>query len=427
MEKYRRSGREYRCHRLLTAVLLLTLLPAACFCAVNIRTLKITASQSSCFVGETVEFVLEIPEYQPGRVDVTVQATPDGVALMSSTLDEYTAANGTKGTRILMNFKFTKKGTYKIPSLSAHIDWYWPTYPFPTITVYEDPKNILPETSIKLPKTIYAQEPFTIEIQSKFFQDVEEVYFDPDENAIIMPSAGTVSLPFSQESFSENTYTVASYEITPIEAGTFTVPSFHVLLRTYAGKEVILTPETQKVKVQPARKKSTVVVDETAYSWDEGVQGESMAETSAEEMVSDDVSVMSQTPEEKAARLKDVFKTFKILFWTGIAVLVLAVAGIITGAVLRKKMLVRLSIWCAAAAAFMCVVMVFMLQDRKAVVTANSQVYSIPEKNVSVISTVSQGEIVKVKAIRTGGWYSVSLDNGSEGWILDENCIYCGE
>ena len=49
---------------------------------------------------------------------------------------------------------------------------------------------------------------------------------------------------------------MALYDLTPIETGSLTVPAFHVLAKTYAGGQVLLTSDAQTVKVLAAKKQS---------------------------------------------------------------------------------------------------------------------------------------------------------------------------
>ena len=429
MEKYGISGLQLYRHRLLTSLVVFTLLvPSLCFGAVSLRNLKIVPEKSSCFVGDTCNFILEIPEYLPSRIDVTVQSTPDGVALMASSKDSY-EVDGVKGTRIVFTFKFSKKGTYKIPSLATRVDWISINIPFQSITVYDDPRTLLPEISIKLPKTIYAQESFVANVSMRFFSEILEVYSDLDENVIITRSENTEILPLSQKEFTENYESVASYDLTPIEAGTLTVPAFHVLAKTYAGGQVLLSSEPQTVKVLAAKKQ---IVSETGNSYyasvldgsetdDDAYEDDSSAEFSDDSLFFEEGS----SPEEIAIGLVETRNCEKAFLIASLVLFILCAAAAIIFFVKRFKLLSKIatSSFIIFLAAF--IVFFILTAGTKGVASHNTSVYSIPEQNSSSVSVVIAGEIMRVKAVRSG-WYSVKLVNGSEGWIRAEDCIYCG-
>ena len=433
MEKSGISGLQFHRYRLLAAVAVITLLvPFVCFGAVSLRNLKIVPEKSSCFVGDTCNFILEIPEYQPSRIDATVQSTPDGVALMASSKDSY-EVNGVKGTRIVFTFKFSKKGTYKIPSLATRVDWISINIPFQSITVYDDPRTLLPEITVKLPKTIYAQEPFTATVSVRFFAEILEVYSDLDENVIITRSEDTPALPFTQKEFTESYETVALYNLTPIEAGTLTVPSFHVLARTYAGGQVLLSSDTQTLKVQAAKKQSVSGGGNGYYASvlggsvaeDDDAEGGSAYSDGGFDSGDDSVFEGSPLPEEIAADIVDARKVEKAFLITSLVLFILCAAATVTLLIKRMKLLSKITT--AAFAVFLTVFVVLMIltAGTKGVAFRNASVFSIPEQNSSSVSVVIAGEVMTVKAVRNG-WYSVKLVNGSEGWIKAEDCIYCG-
>ena len=433
MEKSGISGLQFHRYRLLAAVAVITLLvPSVCFGAVSLRNLKIVPEKSSCFVGDTCNFILEIPEYQPSRIDATVQSTPDGVALMASSKDSY-EENGVKGTRIVFTFKFSKKGTYKIPSLATRVDWISINIPFQSITVYDDPRTLLPEISVKLPKTIYAHEPFTATISMRFFAEILEVYSDLDENMIITRSEDTAVLPFVQKEFTENYETVALYDLTPIETGSVTVPAFHVLAKTYAGGQVLLTSDAQTVKVLAAKKQSVSggesgyyasVLDGAGEDGDFGEGGVTFSDDNSSSMKKSDEEEVSSA-DEIAADIKHSRKVGKAFLIVAIVLFVLCAAALVTFFIRHMKLFAKIA---AASSAFflvLSVLLTILTAGVKGVASRNAAVYSIPEQNSSSVSVVIAGDVMQIKAVRNG-WYSVKLVNGSEGWIKAEDCIYCG-
>ena len=436
MEKHGISRLQFHRHRLLAAAAVITLLlPSLCFGAVSLRNLKIVPEKSSCFVGDTCNFILEIPEYQPSRIDATVQSTPDGVALMASSKDSY-EVDGVKGTRIVFTFKFSKKGTYKIPSLATRVDWISINIPFQSITVYDDPRTLLPEVSVKLPKTIYAQEPFTATVSVRFFAEILEVYSDLDENVIITRSGNSQTLPFEQKEFTENYEVVASYDLTPIEAGTLTVPSFHVLARTYAGGQVLLSSDTQTLKVQAAKKQSVSGAGNGYYASvlggsgaeDDDAEGGGSGTYSDGNYDTDNDSVFegSPLPEEIAADIIDSRKVAKAFLITSLILFILSAAAAVTFFIKRMKLLSKITTAVFAVFLAVFVILTILTAGEKGVAFRNASVYSIPEQNSSSVSVVIAGEVMTVKAVRNG-WYSVKLVNGSEGWVKAEDCIYCGD
>ena len=424
MEKYRNSGYKSIRYRLLTAVAFIAFfVPSVCFGAVALRSLKIVPEKSSCFVGDTCNFILEIPEYLPSRIDATVQSTPDGVALMASSKDSY-EVNGVKGTRIVFTFKFSKKGTYKIPSLATRVDWFSINIPFQSITVYDDPRTLLPEISIKLPKNVYAQEAFSADVTVRFFAEALEAYSDLDESVIIKRSDSTLALPFTQQEFTESFSTVATYELTPIEAGTLTVPSFHVLVRTYAGGQIVLTSQPQTLKVLAAKKQS---VAEAGNSYYASVLGNSDLEDEETELSQENSDFYEDIiPEEVALGIVRARTGQKVVLYLSLSFFVLCVAAFIVFLYRRVKQFAKIAVIASVVFLVLFVVFAVLVSNKKGVALYDASVYSIPEQMSSSVSSVLVGEVMKVKAVRTG-WYSVRLLNGSEGWLKAEDCIYCGD
>ena len=423
MEKCRNSGYKSIRYRLLTAVAVIAFfVPSVCFGAVALRSLKIVPEKSSCFVGDTCNFILEIPEYLPSRIDATVQSTPDGVALMASSKDSY-EVNGVKGTRIVLTFKFSKKGTYKIPSLATRVDWFSINIPFQSITVYDDPRTLLPEISIKLPKNVYAQEPFTADVTVRFFAETLEAYSDLDESVIIKRADSTLTLPYTQKEFTESFTTVASYELTPIEAGTLTVPSFHVLVRTYAGGQIVLTSQPQTLKVLAAKKQT---VAEAGNSYYASVLGNADFEEENELAEEDSDYYEDVIPEEVALGIVRARTGQKVVLYLSLSFFVLCVVALIVFIYRRMKQFAKIAVIACVVFLVLFIVFAVLVSNKKGVALYDASVYSIPEQRSSSVSSVLVGEVMKVKAVRTG-WYSVRLLNGSEGWLKAEDCIYCGD
>ena len=146
----------------------------------------------------------------------------------------------------------------------------------------------------------------------RFFAEILEVYSDLDENMIITRSEDTAALPLVQKEFTENYETVALYDLTPIETGSLTVPAFHVLAKTYAGGQVLLTSDAQTVKVLAAKKQSVSGSESGYYASVLGGSAEDgdIAEGSAA-LAEDNLSSMmksaeieTSTPEEIAVSIK---------------------------------------------------------------------------------------------------------------------------
>lgn len=428
MEKNRKSGPNFLNYRLLASCLIIFIfLPSLCFGAVPfstlLRSLKIIPEQSFCFVGDTCNFVLEIPEYLPSRIDMTVQSTPDGVALMSLSKEGY-EKDGVSGTRIVLAFKFSKKGTYKIPSLAMRVDWWSYYVPFQSITVYDDPRTLLPEISVKLPKNVYAQEAFLANVSVRFFSDIIEVYSDLDENAIIKKIEDKEFLDGERGEFSEDFYDVATFEVTAIEAGSFSLPSFHVLAQTYAGGQVLLSSQPQVVKVQSAKKKNSDVTEESYY---ESIL-KSPEEASSEPVDGENPLLLDQgsLPEDIASEIMGRRKNEKNLFYLFLALFILSIAAIVFFIRKHKTLLLKIAVILGVLFLVSALVFFVLSSVTEGVVLCDSTIYSIPEQKSSSASSIQAGEVITIKSVITD-WYSVRLVNGSEGWIKSTDCIYCGD
>ena len=241
---------------------------------------------------------------------------------------------------------------------------------------------------------------------------------------IIKRAENTEKLPIVQAEFTESFTTVASYELTPIESGTLAVPSFHVLVKTYAGGQIVLSSQPQTIKVLSAKKQNAFEEENGYYA--SVLENVDLEENDTE--LADDVFDLYEdiVPEDIATGIVRARTSQKIIMYVSLSFFVLCIGTLIFFVYRRMKFFAKIAAIACVAFLALFIVFAIFVSNKKGVALYNASVYSIPEQMSSSVSSVVVGEVMKVKAVRTG-WYSVRLLNGSEGWLKAEDCIYCGD
>lgn len=248
-----------------------------------IKTLRIKSAQEFIFSSSESQFYLDIEGVTPENVFFSVERLPDSVSFSSSKKETLlaNAAEGREknGTRIILTFRFSEAGTYKLSNLYLKLGKYNAYYiPFESqVKVYMNPKTISPKVGIQFEKEEYNTKNhkvtvplgehirFTVNLQYAVSlqnfrwalpQDsifLEEKRYPVTENGAI----GTA--------FSPDLIPIISFDWQPLVEGTYTLPQIIVTAATYNGSVVDLVPDDYKITVKKMASKNSEATVEDNY------------------------------------------------------------------------------------------------------------------------------------------------------------------
>ena len=408
MEKSRTSKISFYSYRLLAKFLLgcfFLILPYK-ISAVSYSKLQIVPEKDYCFAGEMTNYYLDVPGVLPERVDVTVQSAPDHVTLVSTSKDEYNF-DGTRGTRITFVFKFSEKGSYKIPALAARIDWSWGHIPFKRITVYENPIMLDPLVSLEVPQQAVVGQEFPVTVSARFFSEILDVSANLDENVILRKVDVLQELPFKVKGFTEDYYPVIVYGITPFKTGKLKLPQIVVQFRSYAGIQQVVLSEPKIVQVVSAPAKVEEKEENPAFEF----------------AFSDTIEGFVSAPEEKKVSLYEIAlrlkKERKLHVYGLIAASVFLAAGLgmMLAGFLKNRIRLRISGYAASVVSLTALIIFIVMLVPVYRISGGSSVHTVPERNSNTVEILPAGTVVQV-IDSTSEWYAITSGTKTTGWIL---------
>ncbi len=113
-----------------------------------LRELKVLPRSEIFFTQMENCYSLEIPDIEPGKVQLDLPELPLGTKFISSKKEEYVSADGVKGTQISLWFTFTDSGDTRIPPLLTRINGRTYYFEFEPVYVYENPALISPVAEV---------------------------------------------------------------------------------------------------------------------------------------------------------------------------------------------------------------------------------------------------------------------------------------
>lgn len=113
-----------------------------------LRELKLLPRSEIFFTQMENCYALEIPDIEPGKVQLDLPELPLGTKFISSKKEEYVAEDGVRGTQISLWFSFTDSGDTRIPPLMARINGRNYYFEFEPTYVYENPALISPVVEV---------------------------------------------------------------------------------------------------------------------------------------------------------------------------------------------------------------------------------------------------------------------------------------
>lgn len=387
--------------------------------AASWSSLRIKPEKEYCFSGETCQFTLEIPGVLPSRVDTTVQSTPENVTIESSSKEEY-VKNGIRGTLIKLNFRFSKAGTYQIPSLATRIDWWSYSIKFLPITVYDNPILMQPILSSNLQKNLEVGKPTTFTIYGKFFNELININYELDTKIILTKNKDLTPLPYHIGAFSTETYPLAEFTIIPLEEGNFKLPPIYGIFRNYAGNTVSIPLGEISIKSKRENAPTSETVDDSqfqkVFSTNFPEAYEEISETPVLSPIDESELLLTNLKNQvKQKNILIIISTLSLVF------LFISFILFVVFAIIKKK---------TAMITFLCVFAFFLIStiyfsvvtSKKEAISLSCSVKTVPEEKSNTVMQLSTGDKIRILE-SISNWYSIESEDNRKGWILQSQCI----
>ena len=387
--------------------------------AASWSSLRIKPEKEYCFSGETCQFTLEIPGVLPSRVDTTVQSTPENVTIESSSKEEY-VKNGIRGTLIKLNFRFSKAGTYQIPSLATSIDWWSYSIKFLPITVYDNPILMQPILSSNLQKNLEVGKPTTFTIYGKFFNELININYELDTKIILTKNKDLTPLPYHIGAFSTETYPLAEFTIIPLEEGNFKLPPIYGIFRNYAGNTVSIPLGEISLKSKRENAPTSETVDDSqfqkVFSTNFPEAYEEISETPVLSPIDESELLLTNLKNQvKQKNILIIISTLSLVF------LFISFILFVVFAIIKKK---------TAMITFLCVFAFFLIStiyfsvvtSKKEAISLSCSVKTVPEEKSNTVMQLSTGDKIRILE-SISNWYSIESEDNRKGWILQSQCI----
>ena len=348
-----------------------------------------------------------------------MQSTPENVTIESSSKEEY-VKNGIRGTLIKLNFRFSKAGTYQIPSLATRIDWWSYSIKFLPITVYDNPILMQPILSSNLQKNLEVGQPTTFTIYGKFFNELININYELDTKIILTKNKDLTPLPYHIGAFSTETYPLAEFTIIPLEEGNFKLPPIYGIFRNYAGNTVSIPLGEISLKSKRENAPTSETVDDSQF---QKVFSTNFPEAYEEISVTPVLSPIDES-ELLLTNLKNQVKQKNILIIISTLSLVFLFISFIlfvVFAIIKKK---------TAMITFMCVFAFFLIStiyfsvvtSKKEAISLSCSVKTVPEEKSNTVMQLSTGDKIRILE-SISNWYSIESEDNRKGWILQSQCI----
>lgn len=387
--------------------------------AASWSSLRIKPEKEYCFSGETCQFTLEIPGVLPSRVDTTVQSTPENVTIESSSKEEY-VKNGIRGTLIKLNFRFSKAGTYQIPSLATRIDWWSYSIKFLPITVYDNPILMQPILSSNLQKNLEVGKPTTFTIYGKFFNELININYELDTKIILTKNKDLTPLPYHIGAFSTETYPLAEFTIIPLEEGNFKLPPIYGIFRNYAGNTVSIPLGEISLKSKRENAPTSETVDDSqfqkVFSTNFPEAYEAISETPVLSPIDESELLLTNLKNQvKQKNILIIISTLSLVFLF-ISFIIFVVFAII------KKKTAMITFLCVFAFFLISTIYFSVVTSKKEAISLSCSVKTVPEEKSNTVMQLSTGDKIRILE-SISNWYSIESEDNRKGWILQSQCI----
>lgn len=229
-----------------------------------IRSLSFKKADEYFFTAEESTYVLDIANVSPDNVLVYVNALPSNVSFISSKKEILLPQPGSdddNGTRVIMNLKFARPGSYKVNAIDVMVNGIYYRIPFERVQVLDNPRQLMPELSVKFEdgrkpssKGIIASrvgDKIKFTLYSKYAVSIENISWQVPENSLFkeVKSFDFITSSSENKTFSPEEIPLITYEWQPLVKGTYDFPKINISAISYNGSRVELTPSNLKMNV----------------------------------------------------------------------------------------------------------------------------------------------------------------------------------
>ncbi|WP_288959177.1 hypothetical protein [uncultured Treponema sp.] len=423
-----------------------------------IRSLRFKKAQKYTFTQSDSSFYLDIKDVRPENVQVSVNALPEGVSFISSKKEflmpsEENGGDFETGTHLVMWFKFSKTGHYRIRPVDVVVNGIYYRIPFETVEVFENPKFIEPELSVRFDTEGIPQNAKRISLAAgthvvftvyvKYAVRILDFSWNIPEDSVftevVRYNTDAINEKGANE-FSTKEYPVATFDWQPLVDGSYSLPQVFVAATAYSGIRFDLALPGIEFKIQPAAPSDKNIPEEKdsafAYAFAEPPKNTTAVKTdTGSEKNIESLLALYKRERNEFPLFSDAYNQRRhlevemglnppgrqlnkpLLVILGIAaVLLLAVSVVLL--VLRKI---------PAGAALMCV---FVLQavafliygygfSKKTALYKGGEFLSIPEENAPRGVPVAAGALVNIRT-RAGKWLLVNRGD-TFGWVPEDD------
>ncbi len=392
------------------------------------------------------EFSLDLVGVSPSDIEIITRSFPSGVRFISSSKKDgfiRTENNTTqKGTSISYALRFSVAGTYDLGALPVMINNTLRSIDFPVITVLPNPDVLIPEFFIEQEGPLFQLKESSFTLSARYFKRIEYIHVSLSEYALIEQHP-IMELPSVDRSFSGETIPIARFSCTPFSQGRFSFPDITVTCIAYNGSRHEIAIENSEVNVIGMDNYTPSTYGEERYALNVTQDQSSMREIEQNEDLVQ--SLASLRIEEKYAffpfdaknkrrqlesteNLENADEVSSFWIQSILAVGLLCVlCGFLRYVLFEKKSEEEYS---SFSPLFFVLGIIFLgfsffygwpLLQKHAVVYGTT-LYTIPEHESKVVSTLNAGTRVEIEHT-VSDWYLVLLPDGREGWLLQSECI----
>jgi len=237
-----------------------------------LRELRVTTeSEQQLYTNTDIKFQVVIPYVNPSQVDVSAPEQSNIVTFQSMRRSAVAATESTPlGTKIELVFRFSKKGTYKLPALVVRIRNIPRQIQFNEITVNNNPMEQIPLMIVEFedgtqvsseneaPKLPVLNTPAGKKIKLKVYLQygMQLIQFNhslPVDSIFTQTQTYEITeLKYREKVFSEQLIPIADYEWTPLSKGKLSFPKFTFTVIAYNGNKYDLVMPVFTIDVTEA-------------------------------------------------------------------------------------------------------------------------------------------------------------------------------
>jgi len=422
------------------------------------RSLRFTPMQSYFFTSTDNTYYLEIAGCRPEEVDFYVHDLPDGVSFVSSTKSSVVVKDekgeDTRGTRLELTYRFSKNGTYLLPSMMVQVSGWSFYVAFERVSVFENPKLVQPVLSIEFenpdfnskkkdPYQTGAGEHVKFTIYVRYAAQISRFDWEIPEDSLFteLKRYEIADNNYKSTEFTPEPIPVATFDWQPLFSKQYMLPTVSVNAIGYNGSEVELKYPSYVFDVQAREINETVVKPESVFAYAftppvEDVQSQSVKNVTKEQIKR--VQELRQRERYALFSLPSIRKErraleqsiglglrddehSKIIFLILVIVAILSIIGAIILYSFKKGRYGTLLVIIFCACTSFGIIQGIDLSKNYAIYQGGD-IYPIPEEGIS-----SSGLVIplgsRVRVLYSVGQWAYIQCNDITGWI-DNKTIY---